>query len=79
MTRRGALTAAVWCGCLAVFHAAFQEAAVSQDAERPAIVSVQKIWARAPHNAFTDLIRFNDRWFCVFREGQAHVSPDGAW
>ena len=32
----------------------------------------------APHNAFTDLVRFEDRWFCVFREGQAHVSPDGA-
>ena len=37
-----------------------------------------KIWDQAPHNAFTDLVRFNDRWFCVFREGQGHVSPDGA-
>lgn len=37
-----------------------------------------RIWDRAPHNAFTDLIRFGDEWFCVFREGQAHVSPDGA-
>jgi hypothetical protein len=26
----------------------------------------------------TDLVRLNDRWFCVFREGTAHVSPDGA-
>lgn len=42
------------------------------------LVSVRKIWDRAPHNAFTDLIRFKDRWFCVFREGQAHVSPDGS-
>ena len=32
----------------------------------------------APHNAFTDLVRFQDRWFCVFREGEGHVSPDGA-
>lgn len=39
--------------------------------------SVRRIWDRAPHNAFTDLIRFRDRWFCVFREGAAHVSPDG--
>jgi hypothetical protein len=46
--------------------------------EQAEIVSVQKIWDKAPHNAFTDLIRFKDRWFCVFREGQAHVSPDGA-
>lgn len=42
------------------------------------LVGVQKIWDHAPHNAFTDLIRFQNRWFCVFREGQAHVSPDGA-
>lgn len=42
------------------------------------LVSVQKIWNAAPHNAFTDLVRFDGKWFCVFREGQAHVSPDGA-
>lgn len=42
------------------------------------LVEVKKIWDQAPHNAFTDLVRFQDRWFCVFREGQGHVSPDGA-
>jgi hypothetical protein len=42
------------------------------------LVSVRKIWDRAPHNAFTDLIRDQDRWLCVFREGKGHVSPDGA-
>ncbi len=42
------------------------------------IVDVRKIWDQAPHNAFTDLVRFKDRWFCVFREGKGHVSPDGA-
>ena len=42
------------------------------------IVEVRKIWDSAPHNAFTDLARFNGQWFCVFREGKAHVSPDGA-
>ncbi|MFW5798351.1 MAG: hypothetical protein ACOCXX_01725 [Planctomycetota bacterium] len=40
-------------------------------------LDVQRIWDRAPHNAFTDLIRFRDRWYCAFREGQAHVSDDG--
>src|SRR2546426_7195772 len=44
----------------------------------PELLEVHKIWDHAPHNAFTDLIRFKGRWFCVFREGQAHVSPDGA-
>jgi hypothetical protein len=47
-------------------------------AEPPKLVSAKKIWDEAPHNAFTDLIRFHDKWFCVFREGKGHVSPDGA-
>jgi len=42
------------------------------------LVDVRKIWDQASHNAFTDLVRFQDRWFCVFREGTKHVSPDGA-
>jgi hypothetical protein len=41
-------------------------------------VTVRKIWDAAPHNAFTDLLRFKGQWFCVFREGKGHVSPDGA-
>lgn len=51
------------------------EPAVSQAAT---LVRVRKIWDRAPHNAFTDLLNEKGRWFCVFREGQGHVSPDGA-
>ena len=42
------------------------------------LVSVERIWDKAPHNAFTDLVRFRNQWFCVFREGKGHVSPDGA-
>ena len=41
-------------------------------------LSVDKIWDRAPHNAFTDLVWHKGKFFCVFREGKAHVSPDGA-
>jgi hypothetical protein len=40
--------------------------------------AASKIWDQAPHNAFTDLVWFNDRWFCVLREGHGHVSPDGS-
>ena len=47
-------------------------------AEEARIVEVRKIWDKAAHNAFTDLIHFQDRWYCVFREGKGHVSPDGA-
>ena len=42
------------------------------------LIEARRIWDEAPHNAFTDLIRFDDRWICTFREGRAHVSPDGA-
>ncbi|MEX2168284.1 MAG: sialidase family protein [Pirellulales bacterium] len=42
------------------------------------LLEVRRIWNDAPHNAFTDLVRHHDRWWCVFREGEAHVSPDGA-
>jgi hypothetical protein len=42
------------------------------------VESVRKIWDEAAHNAFTDLVRFDSRWYCVFREGAAHVSADGA-
>src|SRR5688572_29288381 len=41
------------------------------------LVYVRKIWDSGNHNAFTDLGRFEDQWWCVFREGKAHVSPDG--
>jgi len=46
--------------------------------EEATLVEVRRIWDRAPHNAFTDLVRFHGEWLCVFREGAAHVSPDGA-
>ena len=36
--------------------------------QAPSLVSVQKIWDQGPHNAFTDLLRFHNEWFCAFRE-----------
>jgi hypothetical protein len=42
------------------------------------LIEARRIWDLAPHSAFTDLVRFNGEWFCAFREGAAHVSPDGA-
>jgi len=41
------------------------------------IVEVNRIWDKAPHNAFTDLVRWNDAFYCAFREGRGHVSTDG--
>jgi hypothetical protein len=40
-------------------------------------VETHRIWDEGKHNAFTDLARYRDRWFCVFREATGHVSADG--
>jgi hypothetical protein len=36
-------------------------------------IQVNRIWAEAPHSAFTGLIRFKDKFYCTFRESSAHV------
>ena len=54
----------------------------------PQLISCRRLWDRGAHNALTDLIRFQDRWYCTFRQGELHVggmdgrvvvleSPDG--
>jgi hypothetical protein len=40
-------------------------------------LEVKKIWDKSPHNAFTDLIKFGDYWYCTFREADDHMSMDG--
>ncbi|MBO2649317.1 exo-alpha-sialidase [Shewanella algae] len=42
------------------------------------LISHTKIWDQGEHNAFCDLCRWQGALYCVFREGQAHVSDDGA-
>ncbi|MDO5552222.1 MAG: hypothetical protein Q4G68_00545 [Planctomycetia bacterium] len=34
---------------------------------------VAKIWDASPHNAFTDLLYFQDAFYCTFRESTGHV------
>ena len=48
--------------------------AVSAGAE---IVEVKKIWDAGGHNAFTDMLRWQGRWWCTFREATGHVGGDG--
>lgn len=50
---------------------------VSAAESSPELLSVRKIWDAGKHNAFTDLIRFQGKWFCSFREADAHVGGDG--
>lgn len=40
-------------------------------------IKVSRIWDKSPHNAFTDLIRFNNQFYCVFREAATHVDNNG--
>jgi hypothetical protein len=47
-------------------------------ADTPQLLSVKKIWDAAPHNAFTDLVRFNGQWFCTFREAKGHLTGNGS-
>lgn len=58
--------------------AAIALASPPADAGQAELIEARRIWDEAPHSAFTDLIRFNGRWLCTFREGRGHVSPDGA-
>jgi hypothetical protein len=37
----------------------------------------RRIWDRAPHCAFTDLIRFGGGWLCCFREAEGHAGDAG--
>lgn len=52
-------------------------AAAPVRAAEPELSSVEKIWDRGAHNAFTDLIRWRGQWYCTFREADAHVGGDG--
>lgn len=49
----------------------------SKPAGQSTATEVNKIWDAAPHNAFTDLIRFDNFFYCTFREGASHVSGPG--
>src|SRR5215218_6012460 len=60
-----------------VLVALLAPAAPGADKPPPELITVRKIWDEGPHNAFTDLVRFNDEFYCAFREGVTHLSPDG--
>ncbi len=49
-------------------------AACAAEPARPTLrlINVKKIWDKAPHNAFTDLVRYQDRFVCAFREASEH-------
>ena len=62
----------------ASLHAADRPGPESKGLKTVRAMQSEMIWDAAPHNAFTDLARWNGRWYCSFREGAAHSSYDGA-
>lgn len=44
-----------------------------ETASQKYLLAVDRIWDTAPHSAFTDLVEFNGRLYCTFREGTGHV------
>lgn len=61
---------------LGVFALALNSSTAAET-DQPKLIFARKIWDQGNHNAFTDLIRFRDAWFCTFREAEAHVGGDG--
>jgi hypothetical protein len=45
----------------------------SKSVQKSEEIEVVKIWDQGLHNAFTDLLRFNNAFYCTFREGTTHV------
>jgi hypothetical protein len=41
--------------------------------EQRAVISIEKIWDRPAHSAFTDLIWSGEAFYCTFREGSGHI------
>jgi hypothetical protein len=41
------------------------------------VIEHRRIWSEPQHAAFGDLIRFDNRWFAVFREGRTHAPSPG--
>lgn len=41
--------------------------------EQKLVVSIERIWDRAGHSAFTDLVAHDGYLYCAFREGSGHI------
>ena len=39
----------------------------------PPVSQSKKIWDKAPQCAFTDMVRYNGKFYCTFREASSHV------
>lgn len=55
----------------------FSAALLHAQAPKAELVSVEKIWDKAGHASFTDITRFQNLFYCCFREAASPTSTDG--
>lgn len=48
-------------------------AAADETFEQEHVVSIERIWDRPEHSAFTDIIALGNQLYCAFREGSDHT------
>ena len=49
------------------------DASAGETAEQRYIIAIERIWDRAGHSAFTDILLVGDDLYCAFREGSGHI------
>src|SRR5690606_9793714 len=63
--------------CDSIFNWTFGSAQTGANVQQIKEEQVSRIWDQADHNAFTDLIRYKDAFYCTFREASGHVVNPG--
>jgi hypothetical protein len=58
---------------VALVGIAIAPAPADETPEQRYVVSIERIWDRAGHSAFTDIIAHGDYLYCAFREGSGHI------
>lgn len=61
------------CFCLFAGFVLYNAGAQPTEPSNIKILDSKKIWPGEPHSAFTDLERFQDKWYCAFRVGNGHA------
>ena len=62
----------VYC-CLLIGFTLYEAEIQSAEPNNIKILGSKKIWSGEPHSAFTDLERFQNKWYCAFRVGKGHA------
>lgn len=62
---------------LSAIAVVFSAANLPAQAPKAELVSVTKIWDQAPHCAYTDITRFQNLFYCCFREAPAADHSEG--